>query len=198
MTIEQEVLRYAREHAGEAFDDIPTAVRVRVREIIVDHLEHEMDMRESERRPWPRLESRLFDEFAVLKLDWRLVAQTELGECRLQGFIASRPSGTIVRRIEAYEGACSACVGMNGRTFRVVTPDASARDWATQVWRGKSRVHSGRSESAPVSAWPSAGLQHPGCRGTWVSVSTKPPEVSQEFSDWVEAAIAKAVSRGTS
>lgn len=195
MAVEQvECLRYAREHGGEAFDEIPTEVRWRVREIIVDHLEYEMGLRETWRSPRPRLESSLFDQFAELNLDWQLIARTELGECQLQGFIASQQSGAIVRRLEAYKGACPACVKMNGRTFTVVAPDAPNKDWATQVWRGKSRVHSNRSESAPVGDWPSAGLQHPGCRGGWALAPTKPPEVSQEFADWIDSLLAKSRS----
>jgi hypothetical protein len=114
------------------------------------------------RSPWPRLESGLFDEFGRLNLDWRLVAQTESGECRLQGFIVSQSRGTIIRRLEAYQGACPTCVAMNGRTFMVVMSDDPAKNWATQVWREKSRVHPGSPPSAPVGDWPSAGLQHPG------------------------------------
>jgi hypothetical protein len=193
MTIEREVLRYAREHAGEAFDEIPTEVRLRVREIIGDHFE--MDLRERKRNSRSLLESNLFDEFAALNLDWRLVVQTELGECQLQGFIACQPSGAIVRRMEAYKGACPDCLELNGRTFTVVMPDALDKNWTTQVWVGKSRVHSVSAESALFGGWPSAGLQHPGCRGTWTLVHIKPPEVSQEFADWLEAALAKVRPR---
>jgi hypothetical protein len=192
MTVEQEILRYARENSGEAFDEIPPEARGRVREIIVGHLEYEMGLRERWRSPRSRLESRLFDEFAALNLDWRLVAQTELGECQLQGFIASQPQGEIVRRIEVYKGVCPACAEMNGRTFAVVMPDAPAKDWSAQVWRGKSRVHP--TKGAPVGGWPSAGLQHPGCRGSWTLLQTKPPEASQEFADWLDRLLAKSRS----
>lgn len=192
MTVEQEILRYARENAGAAFDEIPTEVRPRVREIIVNHLECEMGLCESSRRPGPGLESSLLDEFAVLNLDWRLVAQTEVGECRLQGFVASQPSGAIVRRMEAYKGMCPACAEMNGRTFTVVSPNAQNKNWQTEVWRGKSRVHySMMVERAQVRDWPSAGLQHPGCRGSWMLLHTRPPEVSQQFADWLDRLLAK-------
>lgn len=191
MTIEQEILRYAREHAGEAFDEFSTDVRLRVREIIVEHLESAMGLRKRRRSTWERLEASLFDEFAVPNLDWRLVAQTELGECRLQGFVASQSPGAIVRRMEAYNDACPACIEMNGRTFTIVMPDAPAKNWATQVWRGKSRVHSAWPGGSPVGDWPSAGLQHLGCRGTWVLVRSRPPYVSQEFADWLGSRLAK-------
>jgi len=194
MTVEQEILRYARENAGEAFDEIPTEARARVREIIVDYLECEMGLRGRGRSPRPRLGSNLFDEFAVLNLDWQLVAQTELGECQLQGFIASQSSGAIVRRMEAYNGACPACMQMNGRTFTVVMPNAPAKDWATQVWRGKSQVHSVKVKSAPIGGWPSAGLQHPGCRGAWAQEHAKMPEVSKKFAGWVDRLLAKSRS----
>ncbi|MBV5347915.1 hypothetical protein JZU46_06855, partial [bacterium] len=39
--------------------------------------------------------------------------------------------------------------------------------------------------------WPAAGLQHPLCRGRWVSVpdETPPPGVDPEFADWLNGEI---------
>jgi hypothetical protein len=193
MTVAQEVLRYAREYAGNTFDEIPTEMRSRVREIIVDYIEYETGLRERWRSPRPRLDSTLFDEFGVLKLDWRLIAQTELGECALQGYIASQPSGAIVGRMEAYEGACPACREISGRRFTVVMPDAPNKDWAMQVWRGKSWVHPAMAEPATVGDWPYAGLQHPGCRGSWAIISKTPANVSPAFARQLDEAIARAL-----
>jgi hypothetical protein len=173
MTIEREILRYAREHAGEAFDEIPSWARLRVRKIIVDYLECNMELREGKLNSRSQMEANLFDDFAEFNLDWRLVAQTELGECQLQGLIACQRSGAIVRRMEAYKDACPDCVELNGRTFSVVMPHAVTKNWATEIWRGKCRVHPTRAESALAGNWPSAGLQHTGCHGMWTLVHKK-------------------------
>ncbi len=152
-----------------------------VRAMIIDHLQS---------NPPPtvaQLGRSLFDNFATLNLDWALVAQTEIGECQLQGFIGGQKPGVWVKRVEALQNECSYCEAIKGRTYQVVASDSSNKDWQTQVWLGKSRIHPGATD-APVGDWPSAGLQHPGCRGSWTLArgQTLPTGVSREFAAWLE------------
>lgn len=185
-----ETLRYAHEHAGTWFTDSSPAVRAAVRDAVVAYLQGGSGG-QIVGRTTASLRSTLFDQFAHLNLDWDLVAQTEVGECRLQGFIAEQQPGTSVRRREAYTGACAACSELNGRTFVVVSPHDPAKDWATQVWRGKSVIHRAATGTADNPAWPSAGLQHPGCRGAWAVASNAGRGVSPELQAYLERLLAQ-------
>jgi hypothetical protein len=194
--IEDETLRYAQDHAGETCADVPRQIRPLVRNLIVTKLQADLGIGSS----WARtisLESMLFDQFGALNLDWRIVAQAELSECYLQGFIAAVGVGRRVRRMEPRAGSCPSCSNLNDQVFLVVAEDAPKKDWFAEVWRGKSRVRIGALSDAPAGDWPAAGLQHNGCRGSWVTVTAYRPEVSQGFKDWLEAAIAKAASGTT-
>jgi hypothetical protein len=137
------------------------------------------------------LRSTLFDRFAHLNLDWDLLVQTEVGEYQLQGFIASHEPGTVVRRIETHTSACAACSQLNGRTFLVASPHAPTKDWTTHVWRGKSVIHGSAAREESNPAWPSAGLQHPGCLGAWSVVPKAASGVSPEFNAYLERLLAQ-------
>lgn len=189
MILTDETLRYAQEHAGTWLTDSSPAVRAAVRDAVVAHLQGGGDGQIGG-RAMASLRSTLFDRLAHLNLDWDLVAQTEVGECRLQGFIAEQRPGTTVRRREAYTGAWAACSELNGRTFVVVSPNDPAKDWATQVWRGKSVIHRAATGTADNPAWPSAGLQHPGCRGSWAVAPNAGRGVSPEFLAYLERLLA--------
>lgn len=96
---------------------------------------------------------------------------------------------------EAYPGACRPCRTMNGRTFEVVVPTAYYKDWVTQVWRGKSRIYSAKASGGPAGNWPSAGLQHPGCRGSWTSLTPKSKHYDPEFGNRMATLIDEAVKQ---
>ena len=180
-TVDEEIVSYARHHAASGWLDLPQADALAVRETIVEHFQGKPTSTVSQ------LERRLFDKFAGLNLDWRLVAQTEAGECHLQGYIAAQKPGTRVRRMEAWQNSCDCCAKVQGLECEVVAPDASDKNWQTQVWVGKSRIHLSAVDR-PDGNWPSAGLQHPGCRGLWVIARrpSLPHGVSKEFADWME------------
>ncbi len=161
---ESGIIRYAQEHAASGWLDLEQADMLAVRRMIVSHLQGGPAQAAS------RLERRLFDASATLNRDWDLAAQTEVGECQLQGFIAGQTPGSWVKRMEAYQDGCDYCAGIQGLVCEVVSPNAPEKDWHTQVWFGKSRIHAVTAE-APAGDWPSAGLQHPGCRGTWTMAS---------------------------
>jgi hypothetical protein len=143
------------------------------------------------------LQSSLLDEFGILNRDWRRVALTEAGRNANEGYIAALPPGSRVRRVEAYEGACSFCRAINGRVFTVVDPAKKDKDGATEVWVGKTNA--GRSASprkrvdgelvertASELWWVAAGVQHPNCRGGWALLEDKPADVAPEFAQWMD------------
>lgn len=192
--MENSVIEFARARAAEFITDLGDRTRHRIKQIIVNH---------EQLRAWGdkgatlhKLESQLLDEFAVLNRDWRRIALTESARDVNEGFIASLPAGTKVKRIEAYEGACTFCRHIHGRVFTVVPPDKEPKDGATEVWIGKTNMDRSASprkrvgdelvERTPEEMWwPAAGVQHPNCRGTWQRV-TEPKGVDPEFVSWMD------------
>ena len=187
MSVEEEAVRYAQEHAGDLFEEIPAAARSRVRNLVVEELQ-------SRSGTYRTLRTRLFDAFATLNLDWDLLAVTVKAEAQLQGFIASQPIGTRVRWMAARAGACDICRKLDGQVFAVVAADSANKDWSKEVWRGKSRLHASAAEPPPPGDWPAAGVQHAGCRCCWTFAARQPtpPGVSPEFVAWMEDRIAHA------
>ena len=95
------------------------------------------------------LSRRCYDRFADLNRDWRRLALTETAAAVENGKLAAVPEG------EAWEAVwvscargCHHCQDWNGKTFRVVSPDARVKDGQTMVWTGKTNI--GRS-SAPTT-----------------------------------------------
>lgn len=199
--IELSVIHVAKANAALNISSVTDKARNRMRSIVIEHVQAQMlGMREGQHTA---MRQRLFDEFGQLNRDFRRIAVTEAGDACNQGYIAAQKPGTKVRRMEAYKGACAFCKSINGETFRVVEPSDPKKDGDHDVWVGKTNI--GRSASprkreggALVERpsndrwWPAAGVQHPHCRGAWVATVEKPPEVSQEFADWLEDLIAKA------
>ena len=184
-------MRYAREHAGETCEDIPSECRQEMRHLVVSQLEFDLGFHPDLRRGRLRLADTLFDSFSILNLDWRLIAATEIGECRLQGYIAAQTPGTHVRWMETRSGACPMCAALDGQMFTVAPAAASRKDWFRHVWRGKSRVRISATAGTPTGIWPAAGLQHEGCRGSWTREPGPPPGVSKDFVAWLKARLAK-------
>jgi hypothetical protein len=148
------------------------------------------------------LQANLQDVFAAANRDWRRIAITEAGEAFNQGFVASLPVGTKVRRIEAYEGACQFCKSIDGRVATVVSPDKPDKNWDTEIWAGKDNV--GRSASprkrvadglvnrSPEEMWTlPAGLAHPHCRGQWHAIQADTSGAAPDFKAWLDARIKK-------
>ena len=75
--------------------------------------------------PGHSLQTRLLDAFGKFNKNWRRIAVTEAGEAKNQGYIASLPPGSKVRRVEQYAGACSFCRRLDGKIFDVVALDAA-------------------------------------------------------------------------
>lgn len=199
--VEIAMLEYGRAHAGENIRNITQQARHRMAQICLEHVQG--GILGQKEGTWAYAKTRLFDEFAALNRDFRRIAVTESGEVVNQGMVAARAPGARLKRIEAYHGACDFCKSINGRVFEVVAPDARNKDGDRQIWAGKTNI--GRS-AAPMKRvgdklvprpkdelwWPAAGVQHPHCRGAWVSVTNRPPEVSEAFFDYLQATLDRA------
>lgn len=147
------------------------------------------------------LETKLLDQFGTLNRDWRRIAVTEAGEAQTQGYIASMPPGTKVKRVEQYRNACAFCRGIDGKVVTVVDPAMADKDPDNTVWVGKTNV--GRSASPRKRVgdtfverdpserwWVPAGLAHPHCRGRWVPTIQDRPGDDSEFGDFLRGLLA--------
>jgi hypothetical protein len=198
--VEMATLKVSKARAAENITGVSEQARHAMKGMIIEHVQAQvLGQKEGQATA---LRQRLFDAFGVLNRDFRRLAVTEAGECCNQGFVAAQDPDAKVKRKEAYRGACKFCRSIDGRVFTVVSPAAPAKDGQTEVWVGKTNV--GRSASPRMRAggtlvdradadmwWPAAGVQHPHCRGSWLPDSEKPPEVSQEFEDWLQALVRK-------
>lgn len=203
--VELSVMAFAKARAATHIGAVTEAVRNTMRSLVIDHVQAMvLGQRQGD---VAALQTRLFDQFAVLNRDMRRIAVTEAGECMCQGFIAAQKPGDKVKRMEAYRGACKFCKSIDGRVFDVIaadTPDKVKEEQAqTAIWTGKTNV--GRSASsrrregnALVSRndnerwWPAAGVQHPHCRGRWVAVpGAAPPNLSPKFVSYLETIMAE-------
>lgn len=146
------------------------------------------------------LETKLLDQFASLNRDWRRIAVTEAGEAQTQGYVASVPRGTKLKRIEQYRNACPFCRKIDGAVVTVVDPGKADKNWDTEIWPGKTNI--GRSasprkrvgavfkEREPEEMWTiPSGLVHPHCRGRWVPVNSGGTG-DPEFAAWLRQTLA--------
>lgn len=184
---------YARVRCAENVRAVSESARHRMRTTIADHVQAETLGTPG---PGHSLETKLFDQFAVLNKDWRRVAVTEAAEAHNMGYVASVPSGSRLKRIEQYKGRCAWCQSIDGRVVTVVDPADPDKDPDTQIWVGKTNV--GRSASPrkrvgtmlvdrePDEMWTiAAGTQHPHCRGKWQPVIEDEPGDDAEFGDFL-------------
>jgi len=198
--VDEVVIRSAMARTAMDIVDIGEKARSRIKKIIVDH-EIAKAYSDPKATQW-NLQQKMLDELGVLNKDWRRIAATETTENANTGFIASLEPGDRVKRIEAYEGACSFCKHINGRIFTVVSPSKEDKNGQTEVWVGKTNI--GRSPSPRKRIgdelvdrlesemwWPAAGVQHPNCRGGWIKMIEKPDNVSQEFVDKLDQLLDK-------
>lgn len=191
---EKAALDFARMRTVENVRALTDGVRHKMRSVVVQHLEEQQA--KASGVPSSSLQSKLLDEFATLNRDWRRIAVTEAGEAQLQGYIASLPPGTKVKRVEQYENACGFCKKIDGRIATVVSADHPNKDPDTMIWPGKNNI--GRSASPRKRLgnvlvhrephelyWLPAGLAHPHCRGRWVPVIEEHPAEDADFAAWL-------------
>ena len=199
--VEASILRIAKARAADNIENVAADTKHRMAQLVIEHVQ--ASVLGQSQGTGQALEQRMFDEFGQLNRDFRRIAVTEIGEAVNQGVVAATPIGSSLKRMEAYRGACEFCQSINGKVYKVVDPAALNKNGATEVWVGKDqkgrsasprrRVGNALVERTPNELWwPSAGLQHPMCRGSWVHVSERPPGVSQEYADWLKGMIAEA------
>lgn len=199
--VEKSILDYGAARCFQAATTVVGAAKQAVKQTILEYQRAQMLGDKSV--TFQSMQSKLFDRFATLNVDWRRIAVTEAGENANQGLIASLQPGTRVRRLEQYKDACPFCRKIHGMEFDVVAADAEDKDGWTQVWVGKSNV--GRSAAPRKKTadglvertdaerwWPAAGTQHPHCRGTWLVLKAVESSVDEKFSAWMKQALAKA------
>lgn len=192
-------LDFSRVRATENVRALSESVRHRMRSVVTQHLE-EQQLKVAG-VPSSSLQTKLLDEFATLNRDWRRIAVTEAGEAQLQGYIASLPPGTKVKRVEQYENACGFCKKIDGRIATVVSADHPDKDPDTMIWPGKNNI--GRSASPrkrlgnvlvprpqEEQYWLPAGLSHPHCRGRWVQALENQPGDDPEFAKFLSSLLA--------
>lgn len=192
-------MEYAQTRCAENVRKLTDDVRHRMRGVIAQHVEGKML---GEPGPGSALETKLLDEFGVMNRDWRRIAITEATDAQSNGYVASVPRGTRLKRVEQYRGACAFCRKIDGRIMTVVDPADPHKDGETQIWPSKSNV--GRS-SAPRKRiggllverepeemwWIPAGAAHPNCRGRWVPTIEDQPGDDPEFSAWLRVTLAQ-------
>lgn len=191
---QQAAIDFGRARCAEHVTALSDAFRHRMRGLITDFQEgvflgNRTAAAES-------LQGRLLDEFGLLNRDWRRIAVTEATENIDQGFIASLPAGTKVKRVEKYRGACPFCRSINGRVMTIVPATAPDKDGETDVWVGKTNVGRSASPRRRVGSdlvdredheiwWVAAGAMHPHCRGAWVKTAGAPADPI--FDAWLES-----------
>lgn len=193
-SVADSVLDYGKLRACDEVTSVTESLKHGIKRTILDHQQRRLsgDVTATD----GALQQQLFDRFAKFNKDWRIIAVTEAGEMCNQGVVAAQPPESMVRRLEQYHGACPFCRKLDGRVFRVTTPDDPKKDGAKDVWVGKTNV--GRS-SAPRKRvgdeliertqaerwWPAAGTQHPHCRGRWEPMAPLKPGDDPEFAKWM-------------
>lgn len=176
------VMRYNYARCAENVRNMAAGIRHQLRTLIMAH--QEGVMLGDKLATAHSLQTQLLDAFGSMNRDWRRIAVTEAGENANQGLIASLAPGARVQRVERYAGACPFCRKINGVIMRVASASDENLDGNTQVWPGKTNI--GRSaaprkrvgdvlieRSASERWWVAAGVQHPHCRGTWLSLPGK-------------------------
>jgi len=198
-------MEYASTRCAENVRKLTDDVRHRMRGVIAQHVEAKMLGAPG---PDSALETKLLDEFGTLNRDWRRIAVTEATEAQNQGYVASVPRGTKVKRVEQYRGACGWCRKIDGRVMNVVDPADPHKNGETDIWPGKTNV--GRS-SAPRKRmgsllverepeemwWPAAGAQHPHCRGRWVPTIEDQPGDDADFAAWLRTTLGTKNGHGS-
>lgn len=192
------VMEFAVQRCAENVRHLTEDARHRMRAVVAEDVtERQLGVK----GPTSSLETKLLDQFGLLNRDWRRIAVTEAGEAQTQGYIASMPAGSKVKRVEQYRNACAFCRKIDGVVVTIVDPATVDKDAETQIWVGKNNI--GRSasprkrvgnvfkEREPDEMWQiPAGLVHPHCRGRWVPTIQDRPGDDPDFGAWMRATLA--------
>jgi hypothetical protein len=190
---EKQILDYAKLKSMDMVTSASDAAKHDLKTVLLDHLNKKFSGDET---ATPRkLQQSLFDHFSTQNRDWRRLGLTEAGNACNEGFIASLPINSKVKRIEQYHGACGWCKAIDGQIFNLVSADDPNKNGDTDIWPGKSNI--GRSASPRKRTedglelrdksecwWVAAGLQHPCCRGRWFVVSEAKKGYNADFTQW--------------
>lgn len=190
---EKEILEYAKLKSMDLVVAMSDANKHALKSTLLDHMRKQFsgDVTATQ----GKLQQDLFDKFSTMNRDWRRIALTESNEAFGQGFIASLPAGSRVKRIEQYRGACNFCKQIDGMEFDIVDPAKPDKNEWTEMWEGKSNY--GRSSSPykktpdgmvkrlASEQWvPVPGAIHPHCRGRLIQLTAHEHAVSDEFTAW--------------
>lgn len=144
------------------------------------------------------LKSKLFETFGEMNRDWRMIAETEIGNAQNNGQIIAEmertPEGkyTFMRGVSASE-ACPWCRNEVDGVIVVALPmppisgdsvEVDGKSY-TAIWPGKSNV--GRNRR---NWWVASGAQHPHCRCTWVAYTPGFEKYDEMFRDAMAQAAA--------
>jgi len=156
---------FAEQHAAELITDIQSDARKKISTTILDSIKGKQTARQ--------LETALFDKFADLNRDWRMIAETEMATNVNAGILIAeaqdREPGETVYMIGVTAGdACPDCVRLIKNKIVVLSdgPVASGRkkidgEEYEVIWAGKNNI--GRKSG---SYWACTPL-HPHCRCSW-------------------------------
>ena len=191
---EKLALEYAKLKAADLIVSLSDQSRHAVKMTLLDHFQKKMSGDET--ATTQKLEQSLFDAHMELNRDWRRIALTEAGNGFNEGFVASLPPGTHVKRVELYN-CCGYCKSIDGKVMTVCDSNDPEKDGDTMIWQGKNNV--GRSSSpnkrmpdgtlVPRTKeelwWVTTGTIHPNCRGFFIQVAEN-YRVSDKFAAWFE------------
>jgi hypothetical protein len=169
--IYKNVIDYGLVHTGELIVDMKNSIRKKVVQVILDAYNNKTTNKE--------LTSKLFDEFAELNRDWRLIVETETSRNFNTGYglslLEDKPDNEKYVFVEGISGAnaCNFCRTMvDGQTFVIL--DSAPKgggdeieiegDIYTAIWPGKTNEGRSRSE------WRVCFLQHPYCMDTFIKI----------------------------
>lgn len=156
---------FAEQHAAELITDIQSDARKKISTTILDSIKGKQTVRQ--------LETALFDKFADLNRDWRMIAETEMATNVNAGILIAesqdREPGETVYMIGVTAGdACPDCVRLIKNKIVVLSdePVASGRkkidgEEYEVIWAGKNNI--GRKSGAYWACTP----LHPHCRCSW-------------------------------
>ena len=172
---EHNTIEFAEAFAGQAITNLRASTRNAIHTILLNGIQNHLDP--------GKIQSMLFDRFGALNRDWQRVAITEVRSALVNGYLASLPPGTRVKRTEM-PNCCPHCLPFNGRIYTVRDPGDPNKDWVNDVWVGKTNI--GRSGSprriedgqlvarTPDELYVIAPLIHPNCRGGFVAMNERP------------------------
>ena len=186
-------LQFAGENAAENMVDLMQRQYKRIHDTVVSAQVNRLGPRQLERD--------LFYRFGEMNRDWRMVAETEIGNQVNNGQLITelakpRPEGDYVY-MEGISSAsaCPWCAGeINGTVVILLdAPPPGGGDQLvvdgktfTVIWPGKNNVGRRRADW-----WVAAGVQHPYCQCSWIRYT---PGYEKER-DILDAAIARAAEQ---